>query len=264
MPNPASLISTTYKGVDLQEADWSIFLEVASGLTLIPEMRGADVVVAGAPGRRVRSRQPDVLPISLEGRIKGTDGSDYREIVHTLQALFRPRGGPGPLSVVLEDTVALTANARALSLLVGPRIGMSSRVSVELEAVQPPYWLGETITDTEDLDTGVVDFTIDHPGTEEGHLTIWTIEGPITNPRILNQRNDIYVEFLGTVGDGETLIIDTGKYTALLDAVNVIGSIRHSGARQWMVIEPGENDIRVTGSSVSTGSLEYEFEPPYL
>ena len=263
MPNPASLIPTSYKGTDLQEADWSIFLEVISGLSSLPAMRGSDVTVAGAAGKRVRGRQPDALSITLEGIIKASSATHYRALVQQLQALFRPRGGPGPLSVVLEDGTALSANARALSLLVGPRLAMRSAVSVELEAVDPPYWSGAAIAGTEALAATTEDFTIDHPGTEEGSDTLWTFDGPITNPRILNQDNGIYVEFLGTVGAGEMLIIDTQAYTALLDGDNVIGSIRHSGARQWMILEPGVNNMRITGSAVG-GSVDYEFVPPYL
>ena len=263
MPNPASLIPTTYKGTDLQLADWTRFLEVVFGLSAIADLRGSDVTVAGAPGKRVRGRQPDALRILLEGRIKGADAAGYRDQVQLLQTLFRPRGGPGALVVTLEDGSVLSANARALSLLVGPRTGMSSRVSVEMEAVDPPYWTGATIEGTEALALTTEDFVLTHPGTEEGTDSIWTIDGPITNPRILNQNNGVYVEFLGTVAAGETLVIDTGAYTALLDGDNVIGSIRHSGARPWMVILPGGNNMRITGSAVG-GSVDYAFVPPYL
>lgn len=264
MPNPASLIPTSYKGTDLQTADWRIFLEVSAGLSAIPAMRGTDVTVGGAPGARVRTRWPDATGILLEGRIKGASAADWRAIVQQLQALFRPRGGPGALVVTLEDATVLSANVRALSLLVGPRVGMGSPVSVEMEAVDPPYWLGATIEDDVALAASPADFVLAHPGTEQGSYGVWTFTGPITNPRVTNEDNGVYFEWLGTVGAGETLVIDTEAYTAVLEGDNVIGSIRHSGARQWMVIEPGDNNISITGSALGAGSVHYAFKPPYL
>lgn len=265
MPNPASVIALSYKGTDLQTLDHRIFLEVAEGLSGLPELRGSDFVVGGTPGARALVRLPNVLPLLLVGWTKNATWPAYRDTIQELQRLFRPMAGPGALVATLEDGTVVTAQARALSLVPAPDDpGPTKRLSVTMDAVQPPYWLGVDVVDAaRAISASPTNFTLTHPGTEQAHRIVFTFTGPITNPRITNLENGVYVEWLGTVGAGEILIIDCLAFTATLDGDNVVGSIRHSGAREWMVILPGDNDLRVTRTG-GTGTLTTTFEPPYL
>lgn len=265
MPNPASVIGLTYKGTDLQTADHRIFLEVAEGLGNLPELRGGDFTVGGMPGKRALNRLPDSLGLMLVGWTKNATWQAYRTTILELQRLFRPLAGPGPLVATLEDGTVLTAQARALSMLPSPDDpGATKRLAVTMDATEPPYWLGATVLDmARAIAASPTDFTVTHPGTEQSHRLTFTFHGPVTNPRVTNLENDWYVEWLGAVGAGETLVIDCLAFTATLDGENVVGNLRHSGGRQWLVLLPGDNDLRLTATATG-GTLDTTFEPPYL
>ena len=265
MPNPDSVIALTYKGTDLQTLDHRIFLEVAEGLSNLPELRGDDYRVGGRPGADVRVRLPDLLGIMLLGWTKNPSWAAYRATILELQRLFRPQAGPGALVATLESGVVVTAQARALALVPSPEDpGPTKRLSVTMEAVDPPYWLGANVTDAaRAIAASPTNWTMVHPGTEQTHRATFTFTGPITNPRVTNLENGVYVEWLGSVPGGAVLVIDCLAFTATLDGENVVGSIRHSGAREWMVLLPGDNDLRVTASTPG-GTLTTTFEPPYL
>lgn len=265
MPSAIAAIPLLVSGEDVQRADLSLFLEVAEGLGSGASVRGGSVLVPGLPGRRDRNRIQDVLNLELQGWIKAPTLLAYRNDVQYLNELFRPSRGPVTLQATLEDGTVVTIPARAeFPFGWGSEPGATRRVSIGLEATDPPYWRGVEVVDSaRAISASPTDFVLANPGTERTHEIVLEITGPITNPRILNQTNGVYVELLVSVLTGTTAIIDGLAFTALRGAINDIGSIRHSGARQWLLLEPGNNSIRVTRTA-GTGTLTTRFRPVYL
>lgn len=68
---------------------------------------------------------------------------------------------------------------------------------------------------------------------------IWTITGPITNPVLENTTTGEQIEYVGTIGDGQTLVIDMGAQTALLDGLNVVANI----VGEFLSLAPGSNTL---------------------
>lgn len=265
MPSPIAAIPITVGGADVQRADLSLFLEISEGLGAGASVRGSDVLVPGLPGRRARNRIQDVLNGELAGWIKAATLSAYRDLVQELNELFRPSAGPRTLEATLEDGTVISIPIRAeYPFSWGSEPGATRRVRIGWEATDPPYWRGAEVVDLDRaISSSPTDFVLANPGTERTHEIVLELEGPITNARIHNLSNDVYVEVLVAVGAGETLVIDGKAFTALRGATNDIGSLRHSGARQWLLLEPGNNSIRVTRTA-GTGTLTTRFRPVYL
>lgn len=271
MPSSAAVVGLTFRGTDVQRADNTLFLEVEEGLLDGGlELRGSDTTVPGRAGRRERNRIPDSLPIVLKGWVRG-DGSgsaawsSYYAAWADLQELLRPTAGSGLLVATLPDATVLTANARPVDIMPGALLRAAREVSVELEAVDPPYWVGADVTAGADIAASPTDIAITNPGTERGDRFLIDIEGPIANPRITNVATGVYLEALVTVGAGLHLVIDTRTFAVLNDGVSSVGSLRHSGLLSWLALEPGANTLRVTGTGLGAGThVDVTFEPPYL
>lgn len=265
MPNPYAAIGLTYDGEDVQLADGSLFLEVREGLGRIPSQRGGDVLRPGLPGRRSRNRIGDVLNLELTGWMKEATLSDFAIARRYLAGLFRPSKGPRPLEATLEDGTVISIPARTTDdgIEYGDEPAGTRTVNVALEATDPPYWRGAEILEATAFGASPTNFDLENPGNEQTYEIIFEIEGPVENPRITNLDSGIYVEALVEVLAGETLVIDGQAFTALLEGVTAIGSIRHSGSRLWMLLEPGTNSMRLTATAPG-GTVTSRFRPVYL
>jgi hypothetical protein len=82
----------------------------------------------------------------------------------------------------------------------------------------------------------------------------WTavLTGPITTPRIHNLTTDRYVAFNLTLGDGDTLTIDSRERTAVLNGVADRAGLIVRGSSWWELPE-GESEIRLGSSVLPTG-----------
>lgn len=170
MSNAVAVIGLTYRGTDIQEPAFGIFLEIVRGLQEVPTVRGTDVIVPGRAGRILGTRVSDVLKIELEGIVTGAgvgigvsawiaDGwtdpglhgptigssddaagerSSYRAKAKALRALFDPTIS-GPLVASLEDGTTKTINARTLNTIWDQPIPILARVNVQLESVDPDW-----------------------------------------------------------------------------------------------------------------------------
>jgi hypothetical protein len=138
-------------------------------------------------------------------------------------------------------------------------------VTIELEAPAGFWFLPNQQVGPQAIAASPTDFVLAHSGTEQGYLATITIEGPITNPRLTNLTNGVYVEYLGALAGGETVVLTGELKNAFKGATNVIANVRHSGSIQWMIFEPGNNSLRLTGTGIGAGAkVTIVFKPPYL
>lgn len=80
---------------------------------------------------------------------------------------------------------------------------------------------------------------------------IFTIAGPATNPRIINDTLGITLTFMLEVPSGSVLEIDTYYHTVRLDGANRRGSLV---VPNWFNLQPGDNIIRYS-SNFASGSV---------
>lgn len=148
MSNGLHPTGCVYAGEDLQLADLSIHLVIVHGLNEVPEVRGVDTVIPGAPGRRPRNRVVDVQPIELAGWVQGSTSETteagrleaYRDTVKFLRELFSPTRDPAQLAITLEDGTTAYRQARPLTIVWGdPPVPGVQEISVALEAVDEDW-----------------------------------------------------------------------------------------------------------------------------
>lgn len=146
MTNPAAPIGVTYRGTDVQQNPFGIFLELVGGVNEVPLVRGEDHTVPALPGRVLDDRENDVLPLELKGWIagQGADGMAQRADVATLRQTIRNLFDPtisGSLVATLEDGSTATIQARTLGdgLLWGQIVPQLFSLSIRLESAQAAW-----------------------------------------------------------------------------------------------------------------------------
>jgi len=88
---------------------------------------------------------------------------------------------------------------------------------------------------------------------------IMTITGPVTNPRIINQSESKTLEFIVTLGVGETLTIDLANHTVILNGVtNARNTLQ---APDWWLFRPTSegHTMILFGGQTGSGTLSIDF-----
>lgn len=87
--------------------------------------------------------------------------------------------------------------------------------------------------------------------------------GPLTNPRLYNDENGLFIQLNTTIDIGDYIIIDTLKKTVLENgSVNKLSTMTENS--RWLYISPGENTLSLTsGNSGDTGTAVVSFSDAY-
>ena len=85
---------------------------------------------------------------------------------------------------------------------------------------------------------------------------VWTVPGPALNPTLENATTGEQIEFVGMVGEGQTLIVDMGAQTASLNGLNVISSM----AGEFISLQVGKNTLLYSASG-DAGASEIGWSP---
>lgn len=261
----------TFDGTDL--SSYAYLLQAPADTEDLPGLRGEDVAVPYLPGRRWAAKLPDSKRLSLAllvtdqavgGGLTLPDGR--QQFQANLDGLRLALAKPGRRSLVhyLPGGSSRTAQAECLGLQVGEMRGNREGVIAVADFVlADPYFYGSPVVDSaRAISASPTNFTFTHPGTARTNRILLDFTGPIANPRLLQVTTGIYVECLVTVASGKHLLIDCDLFTATNDGVLAIGSIRHSGDFRWMILEPGDNSLRVTATSPG-GTLTTTAAAPY-
>jgi hypothetical protein len=82
-----------------------------------------------------------------------------------------------------------------------------------------------------------------------------------TNPRLRNSTgNDVWVEIMLNIGASDTVYVRRGYCYRDSDGANLIGYLRHVGARSFMRLLRGDNLLTLTGG----GTASISFREPHL
>lgn len=82
-----------------------------------------------------------------------------------------------------------------------------------------------------------------------------TINGPATNPTLENLTTSTTMSYVGTIAEGQSLVIDTMAQTAKLSGTNVVQNLYGD----WLFLSPGVNRIAYTTSNSDAPDAEGEF-----
>lgn len=273
---PISPDRWTVDGLDL--SSYAYLVQSLDGGENLPPMRGENMVTPGSPGRRYVPKLDDAKRFALALWISQTNAaggwdvgvtSDDVQVQRNLDALRTILGKRHALRTLvhyLPDGTSRTATGECVSFKAsespsgrGPLLAVA-----DFELPDPHFYGADLVDAARAMPASPTDFTLTHAGSARTWRGTLDLTGPIANPRITNQTNGIYVECLVTVAATKHLIIDLDAFTAANDGVGAGGSIRHSGDARWLVLEPGANSIRVTGTGTTGATaLTTTLKTPY-
>jgi hypothetical protein len=243
----------------------------------LPTPRGANYLTPSLPGRRHVPKADDEDRIALALVVAGanaagaydggvtTDADQAQKNLDALKVVFGRRHLLQSLVHVLPDGSQRTGQAKVADLTVAAIEGGGAFTAIVDFELPDPYLYGADVVDaTRAIAASPTDFVLTHPGGARGHRVALDFLGPISNPRVTNLLTGVYVECLVTVAATKHLVIDCEAFTASNDGVYAGGSIRHSGDFRWLLLEPGAQTLRVTGTGLTGATrLTTTFKPPY-
>jgi hypothetical protein len=261
----------TFRGTDL--SSYTVLVRAVDGAEDLPVLRGGNIPIPNLAGQRWAPKLPDAKRLALALHITDMNASgglteptvfrQAQENLETLRTLFATNG-EGALVHYLPDGSSRTAQAevvrfQSVDALHG-RVAFMAIVDFEL--ADPYFYAADVVDSGRSIAASPTDFVLTNPGEARTHRVLFDFTGPISNPRVENLANGVYVECLVTVASATHLLVDCELFTAQNDGVNAIASIRHSGDFRWMLLEPGAQTLRVTATSPG-GTLTTTASAPY-
>ena len=244
----------TFNGASLSSrGKWDIEA-VIEGIG-IPKYRGSDLRVPFQHGNRWIKKRFDSRKVVLSMWIKGIDRADLdRNIDAFLTAIGKP--GLHTLSRTLRSGETRVTQAELCSEIQFVRKNPGyAKFALELELPDPFFYGTENSADVRMALTSPLIWTHTNDGSAPATDMVITLEGPLSNPVLRNRNNDVWIQYVGTIPDGKSVILDTKHFTCLQGADNMISIVKHGGDAYWMILDAGDNSLvletETTGGSVT-------------
>jgi hypothetical protein len=258
-----------FRGALLNRSDLRV--RQMTGVNAVPALRGKDFLTMNRTGQLWVRKVSDSRRIALELLL--TDvyrGGEIQTLLDELATLFADRA-QGALVHYHPDGTVRTAQAEVVDWMPADskaNIG-ALYLGVADFHLSDPWFYTPAVAVTASIPSSPTSFSFTNPGNAypcgpQGTLTL-DLLGPISNPVITNTTNGVSVTINVVVAATKHLIIDVAAYTALNDGVNAIGSVQHSGATDFMVLQPGLNTLSVTGTGMTGATaITVTYTPPYV
>lgn len=229
----------------------------------IPKYRGSDLQVPFQHGKRWVKKRFDRRKVVLSMWIKGTDRLDLDDNIETfLKAIGKP--GLHTLVRTMRNGESRLAQAELCSEINFIRKNPGyAKFALEFELADP-FFYGITL-DTEMTSIGSKIQTWNHVYDGSAPCTAMkiTLTGPLSSPRITNESNAVWLQYLGEIASGESVVIDTKYFKCTKGVDNMISAIKHGGDTYWMTFEYGTNQMKLETNTVG-GSAKVEYYPAYF
>jgi phage-related protein len=253
--------SWTFNGLALTARGKRAVEEVIEGVG-IPKYRGSDLQVPFQHGSRWIKKRFDSRKVVLSMWIKGKDRADLDDAIDAfLQAIGKP--GLHPLVRTLRTGETRQAQAELCSEIHFVRKNPGyAKFALELELADPFFYGTEKDTATKMVTSSPFAWTHVNEGSAPITAMVITLEGPLSNPLIRNQNNSVWIQYLGAIASGETVVIDTKYFTCLKGNTNAISIIKHGGDSYWMILEAGGNSMELETDTIG-GRVTFEYYPAF-
>lgn len=269
-------VTEEYWEVDGQSLHTYAFaIRTLSGREGLPPRRGGNQVVAYRPGEVWRPKVFGPRQLALAMFVVGRDEDDepgpngpraqFRSNLELLKALFAPTDRLLAVTKRMrtnDGLLVLTGEAEVTDA-IEPNVDAPGRAALVVDLLMPdPFWYGAEV----EAAVPLAGATVVNPGTTAVTRMTIRLNGPLTNPQLVNTSLSpvVALSYVGVIGVGDYVDLDVGVFRATdQDDVSVIGKVSHSGAWPWMVLQPGGNSM-VLNVSAGTGNAEIVFSPPYL
>lgn len=266
-------------GVPLNTYCWAIksFGGSRKGL---PPLRGDNKVIPNKEGRSFRPKKPDSRVVTLAMWVTGSDPdtghpSTYDQIVqwndnwdYLRRLLWTPdreitltrreRLNAADPRLVLASAKAQIAGA------MEPNMTGRSRADFAVDLLlADPFFYGDEVEKTIAANANVAVY---NPGDSKTSNMPFTIDwvGNLTNPKLTNLTNGSWMQINTLIALDTEIQTDIRTYKAVrsTDLASMNAAISQGGARQWISLEPGANQLRLDASGA--GAAIIRFNPAYV
>lgn len=268
-------------GVSLNQYCWNI-TTIGGSRYAVPPRRGENQKYPNRHGRAFRPKKMDSRVITLQMWAIGISPNDsypsdqelqfndnwqaLRTLLYnldeelTLTRRWRLTVDGVPTVVEAEAKCELASN---LDLnMTGRTRGL---FSVDLLLPDPLFYGDEISVDIEAGET----IQVTNPGDVAAYEKMSIrFDGELWGPRLVNTTRDpeVWVKANTLVQPSTYLDLDVTSFDAYRSYDNTVitGAVQHQGAKPWFLLWPGENDVKLESSGISTGSATLKFRPAYL
>jgi hypothetical protein len=241
----------------------------------LPGRRGEDLEVPHRDGKLYARKCLESRTLTLVMWVTGADPAtgvkpvgvtSEEQLRVNIDYLLKLLGARGrrTLRRVMPDGSYRNAVAEPLNPVPFVSTGTTAKFVVDFELADPYFYATGLTTHTRVVDDSPEDFTATNPGTAAAKKLIITLDGPLSSPKLLNQTNGLWVQYNGVLAGGQSLVIDTGEWMATIGGVSYLAGITHEGDPIWMILEPGDNSMRVTCDEAPSGEIEIKYYAPYF
>lgn len=252
----------TYNGFFLSSrGNWDVET-VLEGIG-IPKFRGKDLQVPFQHGNRWIKKRFDSRKVVFSMWIKGTDRADLDDHI---DAFLTAIGNPGlhTLSRTLRSGETRQAQAELCSEIHFVRKNPGyAKFALELELPDPFFYGTGKATDVRTIGSAYAAWTHVNQGSAPAKDLVITLEGPLSNPILKNSSTGIWIQYVGTILSGESVVLDTKHYTCMQDENNMISIVKHGGDACWMILNAGNNNMEFATDTVG-GRVAIEYYPAYF
>lgn len=267
-------------GVILNSDATTPFIDIdkVSGLDS-PEFRSSSRDHEGVDGGFIDAEFEKARTISLEGTIYD-DTATIETLLDNLKDNYAPRTIPIPFYFKTPGVNERVVFVKPLGVKYNweseRRYG-SVAFRIELYAEDPRIY--EATEEVVTIDQGAItytgiDFPLDFPfsfggvsSTDDGQNVtnngnrstpaVIEIQGPVTNPSIINETEGLTLAFDIILAADETLVVDLAHHTVKLDGyINRRGTLR---SPDWFLLQPGDTFIRYRAESAPPSSMTLTF-----
>lgn len=275
----------TVDGVRLDTLAWNI--STRNGRDLAPPIAGEDIDTGMRDGViPVYNKKYGPGRLVLNMWVGGTDvdgavpvgNDDYKKYISNLDALKRMFGVQHRLlDVRLQMDVAGSNIRQALCRLgaaLTPEMHSSYPYTAEftVELIVPGAFLQDVADSNYDSNVGVVantDITLPSPwpaATAPMRDLYLVVDGPATNPKIIDNRNGHYIQYNGVVASGSQWVVNTSLWTSKVGAgiaftqggtdvyAQTVFAGGHAPAMFGITADPLGPQVRIEGSAFGAGT----------
>jgi len=262
-----------FNGISLHTKAWSV-IEVPEGIGT-PGLRGTNLQVPFKNGKRFIKKRYNERTVMMAMWVRGLDpitgaipeGKSEKELLYEnmdyLSSVFGKKGQHS-LRRILPDGTVREAKAEVYrsSVFVKKPTG-HAKFSVEFQLADP-FFYGVDLT-SETKAVGAVSYEWNHInlGTAPVTDTVITLTGPLESPKLENLANGIWLQYQGSIGAGENVVINTENFSCLKGDLNLVSAVKHGGDAYWLIFESGTNQMKLT-SNVAGGTIKIEYYPAYF
>ena len=252
----------TFNGVSLSSrGKWDVEA-VIEGIG-IPKFRGNDLRVPFQHGNRWIKKRFNSRKIVFSMWIKGTDRADLDQ---NIDAFLTAIGNPGLHTLVrtLRSGETRLAQAGLCSEIHFVRKNPGyAKFALELELPDPFFYALSKTTDVRAISSSPFVWTHTNMGSAPATAMVITLDGPLSNPVLKNRNNGIWIQYVGTIANGESIVLDTKHFTCLQGEGNMISIVKHGGDAYWMILDAGNNSMELETNTIG-GRVTLEYYPAYF